>query len=365
MDTPRTKSWVQLLEEEETGEEQNFRKIPIPVGDKLVSKVKTEVKELKVLMNDNVVNNVEESKMNVIVKEELENEEDEEARLQKEFDIFEHEWVRELKQEQLDENQVPEASVTHVSNVVKQEKDDQTEETVEVANYNEGIPVKVKSEKVRERYFCEQTNENLDADKQSLQIKQEELHTCKLEEIKNIESGYVNVASSKEEGSRKRGRNWVIDNKPRKVPHSMSSFKKSRKVEYETDPYILSRRQKQIDYGKNTTGYDRYRALVPKEKRTRQHPRTPPKHVKYSRRAWDGIIRVWRQSLHFWDPPSEGQPDISDTLSDISVDMRSQGSEDTDNERRVRVKRNPPSSCSSSLDDGKDYYMISDEYGDD
>jgi hypothetical protein len=59
------------------------------------------------------------------------------------------------------------------------------------------------------------------------------------------------------------------------------------------------------------------------------------------------------------------RPDISDTLSDISVDMRSQGSEDTDNERRVRVKRNPPSSCSSSLDDGKDYYMISDEYGDD
>jgi hypothetical protein len=44
--------------------------------------------------------------------------------------------------------------------------------------------------------------------------------------------------------------------------------------------------------------------------------------------------------------------DISDTLSDISVDTRSQESEDTsDNERRVRVKRNTPSCSSGSFDD--------------
>jgi hypothetical protein len=46
--------------------------------------------------------------------------------------------------------------------------------------------------------------------------------------------------------------------------------------------------------------------------------------------------------------------DISDTLSDISVDTRSQVSvsEDTsDNERRVRFKRNTPSCSSGSLDD--------------
>jgi hypothetical protein len=44
-----------------------------------------------------------------------------------------------------------------------------------------------------------------------------------------------------------------------------------------------------------------------RDKRTKKHPQTPPKHIKYSRRAWDGIVRVWRQSLHFWDPPSEGK----------------------------------------------------------
>jgi hypothetical protein len=219
MDTPRNKSWVELLEEEETVEEQNFQKISIPVDDKLVSKGKTEVKEFKVPMNDIVVDNVEESKAIVEVKEELECEEDEEARLQKEFDIFEREWVKELKQEQLDENPVQEGSVTHVTNVIKQEKDDQTENTCEVASYGEGPPSKVKSDKVTEHYFCLQTNEDVDADKQILQIREEELHTSKLEEEKNIKSGYISLGSIKEEVGRKRGRNWQYDNKPWKVPN--------------------------------------------------------------------------------------------------------------------------------------------------
>ncbi|KAI9015490.1 histone RNA hairpin-binding protein RNA-binding domain-containing protein [Hyaloraphidium curvatum] len=65
----------------------------------------------------------------------------------------------------------------------------------------------------------------------------------------------------------------------------------------------LEQRQKQIDYGKNTAGYERYTKMVPKSKRKRGDPQTPDKYASYSKRAWDGLVRVWRRKLHAWDPP--------------------------------------------------------------
>ncbi|GLV35960.1 Stem-loop binding protein [Carabus blaptoides fortunei] len=104
-----------------------------------------------------------------------------------------------------------------------------------------------------------------------------------------------------------------------KIKSSKKNIKKSpyktnlRKsnIEHETDKVILERRQKQIDYGKNTIGYDNYRKLVPIHNRTKEHPKTPVKHLKYSRRGWDGLIRTWRQQLHEFDPNS-----ISDQISE-------------------------------------------------
>jgi len=58
----------------------------------------------------------------------------------------------------------------------------------------------------------------------------------------------------------------------------------------EADPAVLARRQKQIDYGKNTAAYERYSDMVPKTERAREHPRTPNKYGKYSRRAFDGLV---------------------------------------------------------------------------
>lgn len=148
----------------------------------------------------------------------------------------------------------------------------------------------------------------------------------------------------------------------RETDFSTSDDKDLEETEIETDPLILSRRQKQIDYGKNTVGYDRYRRLVPIERRHKKHPSTPHKHKKYSRRAWDGIIRVWRQQLHFWDPPSNGT-EISDQFDFGSSDLSSENASDPGSipstpdwkkwkgEKRIRVKKD--SNC-SSVDDQDD-----------
>ena len=88
-----------------------------------------------------------------------------------------------------------------------------------------------------------------------------------------------------------------------KSPSKNAASPKLAMREKETDEHRLAQRRKEVAYGKNTLGYERYLREIPKCDRKKSDPRTPDVSQKASKRQFDGIVRAWRRRLHQWDPP--------------------------------------------------------------
>ena len=89
---------------------------------------------------------------------------------------------------------------------------------------------------------------------------------------------------------------------------------------YEIDETVLTRRQKQIAYGKNTEEYEFYARQVHKMNRTRKHPATPDKFDRVSRRRFDGRIRSWKIQIHRWYEEYVGDGGKL-TVSDVQTEV--------------------------------------------
>lgn len=123
----------------------------------------------------------------------------------------------------------------------------------------------------------------------------------------------------------------------------------------ETDARRLAQRQRQIDFGKNTTGYDRYLQAVPIHKRTKYDPETPDVGEKQSKKKFDWKVRTWRRRLHRWDDkpsptttttatPAAEERELKPTSSEDKGGIKNTPPQDHDQNPGMGKEMSPPSS---------------------
>lgn len=98
------------------------------------------------------------------------------------------------------------------------------------------------------------------------------------------------------------------------------------------DQATLDRRTKEIERAKEKSVYARYLREVPRHLRIKGvHPRTPNKHINFSRRSWDVQIRTWKRSLYDW---AGEEPSDSVNTSFCSYSSEELRQDDIDQENR-------------------------------
>ena len=128
-----------------------------------------------------------------------------------------------------------------------------------------------------------------------------------------------------EKGSRGLRRKLELtDNKKNSKKAYRETSKPESRVELEKDEATLNRRQKTLDYGKNTIAYDNYIAQIKRQERPKGYPRTPDKSQKCSRRSWDQQVRLWRIGLHRWNNSSTPGQSIEGLFADTSSESASE-----------------------------------------
>lgn len=125
---------------------------------------------------------------------------------------------------------------------------------------------------------------------------------------RNLSKNWADILEELEEQAKE------VDQYIEKVSAKYSIDAEKLRNNMETDPQVLRKRQKSINYGKVTAEYQRYILELPRRQRQNYHPRTPNKFRKVSRRKYDGAIKKWRKLLHAYDEDPEQMADMKYTL---------------------------------------------------
>jgi len=99
----------------------------------------------------------------------------------------------------------------------------------------------------------------------------------------------------------------------------------------EQDERRLSARQKQIDIGMNTVGYQKFLESM-STLRSKSHPKIPDIHQVCSKRSWDGQVRKWRRQLHDFDPTPAAGEDGLENAADRHATNNSEEEEDLEDD---------------------------------